>query len=519
MTKTKEESEMTSTKSNYLRKAMKIGLGAIAAIALAIPSGAQSSSSSGSGSGAGAGVPGGVYGGVPGGIAGGIAGGIIGGVPGGISGGVPGGVFGGIPGGIGGPVGAWTFAQGGVPGGLFGAYSIGSGSPAAFPVFDDRDQERNDREDELYNQGAEALNESKWDRAVDRFDLVAQMKGKRADAALYWKAWSQNKLGQRTEALSTLATMQKEYPQSRWLNDAKILEIEVRQKSGQPVSPESQTDCETKLMALNSLMQVESGRAVPILEKMAHSPDCLKLRSQVVFVLAQINSPEAHALLVKFAQGNDSNPVLQARAISAIGQMGGTWGRDALASVYSSSNDVETKKSILRSLMQSGDRERILTAAKTEKDPQLRKEAIQLLGQMGAREEIWQIYQTETSVEVKKQVLQSMFQSGDTDRVTQIATAEKDHSLRMSAISYLGMMGARTGSKNEAALLTIYSSDQDPEVRKKVIGALFMSGNAHGLVELARKETDPQLKKTLVSQLSMMRDKEATDYMLELLNK
>lgn len=89
----------------------------------------------------------------------------------------------------------------------------------------------------------------------------------------------------------------------------------------------------------------------------------------------------------------------------------------------------------------------------------------------------------------------------------------------MSAISYLGMMGARTGSKNEAALLTIYSSDGDPEVRKKVIGALFMSGNAHGLVELARKETDPQLKKSLVSQLSMMRDKEATDYMLELLNK
>lgn len=394
---------MTSNKCNYLRKAMKFGFGALAAIVLAMPAGAQSSSSSSSGSGSSAGT------GAGWGAGAGVPGGIFGGVPGGISGGVPGGIFGGIPGGIGGPVGAWTFAYSGPFGGV--GVGFGSGSPAAFAVFDDRGQERNDREDELYNQGAEALNESKWDRAVDRFDLVAQMKGKRADAALYWKAWSQNKLGQRTEALSTLSTMQKEYPQSRWLNDAKILEIEVRQKSGQPVSPESQTDCETKLMALNSLMQVESGRAVPILEKMAHSPDCLKLRSQVIFVLAQINSPEAHALLVKFAQGNDSNPVLQARAISAIGQMGGTWGRDALANVYSSSNDVETKKSILRSLMQSGDRERILTAAKTEKDPQLRKEAIQLLGQMGAREEIWQIYQTETSVEVKKQVLQSMFQS------------------------------------------------------------------------------------------------------------
>jgi hypothetical protein len=37
-------------------------------------------------------------------------------------------------------------------------------------------------------------------------------------------------------------------------------------------------------------------------------------------------------------------------------------------------------------------------------------------------------------------------------------------------------------------------------------------------VELARKETDPALKKTIVERLSMMQNnKEATDYMLELL--
>jgi HEAT repeat protein len=489
---------MTSNKNVYLRKAMKFGLAAAAAIVLAMPTGAQT----GSGSGAGAGVPGGIYGGIPGGI----------------SGGVPGGIFGGIPTGIvGGPVGAWTFAYGGPFGGV--GFGFGSGSPAAFAIFDDRGQERNDREDELYNQGSEALNESKWDRAVDRFDLVAQMKGKRADAALYWKAWSQNKLGQRPEALSTLSTMQKEYPQSRWLHAAKILEIEVRQKSGQPVSVESQTDCETKLIALNALAQADSARAVPILEKMFDSPDCLKLRSQAIFVLAQMNSQEAHDLMVKLAQGIDANPVLQGRAILALGQMGGSWGRDALAKVYAQSNDLDTKKAVLRALMMSGDRERILTAAKTEKDPELRKEAIRQLGMMGAREEIWQLYQTETSVDVKKQVMQAMFQSGDTTRVSEIATKEKDHALRASAISYLGMMGAKSGSKNEEALLSIYNSDSDPDIRKKVITALFISGNAHGLVQLARKETDPQLRKSIVGQLSIMHDKEATDYLMELLNK
>jgi hypothetical protein len=38
-------------------------------------------------------------------------------------------------------------------------------------------------------------------------------------------------------------------------------------------------------------------------------------------------------------------------------------------------------------------------------------------------------------------------------------------------------------------------------------------------VELARKETDPNMKKAIVQQLSLMGGKEATDYLVELLNK
>jgi len=39
------------------------------------------------------------------------------------------------------------------------------------------------------------------------------------------------------------------------------------------------------------------------------------------------------------------------------------------------------------------------------------------------------------------------------------------------------------------------------------------------LVDLARKEADPDLKVFAVRQLSTMKSKEATDYLVELLNK
>ena len=56
-------------------------------------------------------------------------------------------------------------------------------------------------------------------------------------SALYWKAYALNKLGRREEALAALAQLRKAYANSRWQDDAKALEIEVRQASGAEGQP------------------------------------------------------------------------------------------------------------------------------------------------------------------------------------------------------------------------------------------------------------------------------------------
>jgi hypothetical protein len=375
------------------------------------------------------------------------------------------------------------------------------------------------QESMFYAAGSQALDQGKWQAAEDRFDQVVELKSKRADAALFWKAYCQNKLGQRTEALATLTTMQKEYPQSRWLDDAKKLEVEVKQLSGRPVSPDAESDCELKLLALNGLQQADPAKAVPLLVSMMHNTECVKLRSQALFVLAQSNSPEARDAITKMARGEGVNPLVQERAIQALGMYRADSGREVLAQIYSSSTDSDVKKAILRALMMSGDKSRILAAAKSEKDPDLRGEAIRQLGMMNDRDDIWQLYQSETSVDVKKEILRSMWQSGDVERVSQLAQNEKDPTLKMAAISDLGMMDRKNGAKGEDTLLSIYAADANPDVRKKIISALYTSNDAKALVTLAKKETDPELKKKIVSDLANMHSPDATAYLLELLNK
>src|SRR6185437_3494515 len=66
----------------------------------------------------------------------------------------------------------------------------------------ERAQRDRDREYSYYDQGQSALDSSKWDRAITAFDRVIEMNGPKADAALYWKAYAQNKLGQKPEALA-----------------------------------------------------------------------------------------------------------------------------------------------------------------------------------------------------------------------------------------------------------------------------------------------------------------------------
>jgi tetratricopeptide (TPR) repeat protein len=396
------------------------------------------------------------------------------------------------------------------PGGLTKAFNVGAlrGLGAI-----DAGVDADDRADDLYDEGRNAIEDGRYDRAVDRFNRLIDLKTTRTDAALYWKAYSLAKLGQRDEALTTLADLQKRFGDSRWLKDARALDVEVRQASGQTVSPASQQDDELKLMALRGIMQSDPEQAFPIIEKMLTGPNSLKVKDRALFVLSQSRSARARDVIAGIAKGN-GNPDLQLKAIRYLGMMGGNDNRQILSDAYRTSPDVAVKRAILRSYMMSGDRERLFALAKGETDQSLRSEAVRQLGVMHSSSELSQLYQAEPSVEVKKQILQAMFVGGDADKLIELAKSERDPELRKSAIHSLGMM-KRTGVSE--ALTGIYASDASLDVKKAVVNALFIQGNAAGLVALARAEKNPEMKKDIVSKLSIMKSREATDYLLELL--
>ena len=372
-----------------------------------------------------------------------------------------------------------------------------------------------DRDERTYRTGKSYLDRKEYDKAVDAFNRVIENKGGRADGALYWRAYAQNKLGKRDDALASLGELQKSYPSSRWLDDAKALQVEIRSQSGQPVSPESTTDEDLKLLAVQALMNSDAERSVPILENLLKTSSSPRLKERALFVLAQLHSQKSRDVLAAVAKGG-SNPDLQIKAIEYLGVYGGRDNLQTLVDVYKSNNDVHVKRSILNSFMVSGSRDNLLAVAKSESNPELKVHAIQLLGNVGGSADLAQLYAGESSPEVKRAIIQGLFVSGNADKLFELARNEKDDNLRHLAINQLGVMGR---SKTGTALVSMYGQETNADNKKAIINALFVQGNATGLVELARKESDINLKKTIVNQLSLMHSKEATDYLMELLSK
>lgn len=305
---------------------------------------------------------------------------------------------------------------------------------------------------DLYEQARNLIEQEQYAKALGQLDrLIALFDGKsiaestanRVDAALYWKAYAQTKQRQLTDAMVTLQEIQKKFVESRWLKDAKALELEVRQASGQAVSPDSQTDDDLKLLALRGLMQSDPERGVPMIEQVLSGNSSLKVKENALFVLSQSRSSRAHEILGSVAKGG-ANPDLQLKAIRYLGTMGGSDNAQILEDAYRATSDEAVKRAIMRSFMISGNRARLAAIAnEANNSVALRGEAIQQLGVMRADDELARMYGRESSTELKRRIIQGLFVSRSAVRLVELAKAEKDLSLKKDIVQKLSLMKSK----------------------------------------------------------------------------
>ncbi|HEX9943065.1 MAG TPA: HEAT repeat domain-containing protein [Thermoanaerobaculia bacterium] len=396
---------------------------------------------------------------------------------------------------------------------VYGTSLLASFPAAAQPAFYLSAADAAAKKDDLYRAGQRDIDAGRWTQAIDKFSQVARRGGAEADAALYWKAYAENKAGRPQQAVSTLRQLAGSHPKSAWRDDAKALEVEIRGASGKGADPAAGEDEELKLYALNGLLGSDPDRALPMLQKFLRGNHSPRLKEQALFVISQSDAPEARKTLHEVARGS-AHPELQMKAIEYLGIAGSDENVRALDEIYRASARPEVKSAVLNAYLVANQSGRVFAVARDAKDP-LRGQAISLLGAMSAEKELRQLYQSETSPGARMKVLEALGVARDVTTLAGIARQEQDPALRRKAIQGLGVAG---GAKAAEALRSLYSASSDPSIRRAVLEALFVQNNARGLIEVFHAEKDREVRRQIVQYLSLMDSEEASKFLEKIYN-
>ena len=251
--------------------------------------------------------------------------------------------------------------------------------------------------EDAYVVGTRALDQQHWSEAVSAFDEVIRAKSARADAALYWKAYSLNKLGNGSLALATCYQLRSQYGESKWNRDCGAMAISLRVEPQVNVhlppiimpdvrvfedqSYARGSDEDLKILALNSLLHQEPSRAVPMIRTILSGNQSVALKRQALFVLAQSKSPEAQSLLRDAVLGKIA-PDVQRQAIQSLAMFQGKKANDTLMEVYRGTSDAKVKRSIISALFITHDAPRMVELAQGEKDLDLKRSLVSQLAMM-----------------------------------------------------------------------------------------------------------------------------------------
>jgi len=373
--------------------------------------------------------------------------------------------------------------------------------------------------DRAYSAGQSALDSRHWEDAINYFSQVVSRGTTKVDGALYWKAYAQAKLGRKDDALATIAELRKSYASSKWVDEAKALEVEANQGM-KPMSAEAETDEDIKVLILQQGLQTDFDRYYPALEKIVKGPSSPKLKRNAVYVLAESSNPKAQALIEQVARGSGANPDLQVKAIQYMterrrGNSPNSNTGQVLSEIYSSTSDPEVKREVINGLRRLNDKDRLINVLRNEKNQDLRRDSLGYFGGIPGNAELWQLYGNETTPEGKIMILQQMYRNGNPDKLAEVVRNDKDTKVRQTAVralaSYPG--GAET-------LASLYANEQDSQVKQTMMENIFNTRNGKAMVELAKSEKDLKMKAGMIQRMVGRKDcKECQDYLVEILNK
>lgn len=257
----------------------------------------------------------------------------------------------------------------------------------------------------------------------------------------------------------------------------------------------SDVDEELKIAAVEALMSAPPEQALPIVERVMAGNHSDEVKERALFILSQIDEPEAQAILLDTARTGSGD--LQHEAIRMIGIGGDEATLASLKEIYAA-GDTDVKESVLEAYLIADDAAAVLEVASTTEDPEAFEEAVEILGAMGALEELRELRER---VGNSEEIVEAYAIAGDYESLREMALDPSDPDIQEEAIESLGIVG---GPEVNATLMEIYRGADSDRIREAALEGMLFSGYDEGVLNLFRESNDSEEKRELLEMLVMM---------------
>ncbi|HXE57084.1 MAG TPA: HEAT repeat domain-containing protein, partial [Gemmatimonadales bacterium] len=286
---------------------------------------------------------------------------------------------------------------------------------------------------------------------------------------------------------------------------------------------------DTRLAAINALLQMDADRAMPILKKVLARRDegSVCLRRRAVFLVAQHETPETEQILLGAAR-QDPDLEVREQAVFWLSEVESERAVAALDSILRTSDEPVLQEKAIFALSQMDlprAREAVRAYAAREDAPtRVREQAIFWLHENDSPENaqfLRTLFGRLGEPELKEKVLFSLAEMGGEDNLQWLVSVALDErqpvEIRKKALFWAGEGGASI-----AQLVSLYDRSTDREMKEQLIFVFSQRDEraaADKLVQIARTERDPELRKKALFWLSESDDPRAAEVLTEILEQ
>lgn len=375
----------------------------------------------------------------------------------------------------------------------------------------------------VFREGRDFIERENWQQAAEKFrSFVSDFpKDRDVDAALYWYAYALQKQGKKDEAAAALLRLIKEFPSSSWRREAETMLV-VLGRGDAVQQALDRSNCEIKILALQSLFQANEERAISFVSDVlkSTSTDCPGLKTAAVSLLGSQGGPRAVPLLLEIAR-SQADLKIRLTAIKRLGEQNGDTVADDLARLYDADRTKEVRAQILRALAEMDNARaetKLIELARAGDDVSLRQVAIRYLGEKNGSaslDELIRIWDADRTPEIRAQILRALSERDDPRahaKLLEIARTGETPDLRIAAIRRLG---ERTTSLDD--LLQLYSSETNVGIKQGLIRAYSEINDPRALAklyEIARNADTLDLRVTAIRRLGERNDDQTVEQLV-----